>query len=291
MPGTTQKSGVVVAIDGSEESNAAVRWATQEAAMRRDRLTIVSVVNLEYLYIRDPETQDRVHQWQRQHAEGLLRRAQATVEDSDGATAIPEIDTRLTYGKSVPVLADMSKDCRILVVGRRGLGAFDRLVLGSVSMGLVHYAHSPVAVIHGDTQPDLSQPVLVGIDGSPISESAVAVAFDEASHREVALIAMHAWVDVLDAAPEFDWRVEREEAHEVLGERLAGWQERYPDVKVIRKVVKGNPGRWLVEHSGQAQLVVLGSHGRGGFAGMLLGSVSRRVVEAAQTPVIVVRPS
>lgn len=110
------------------------------------------------------------------------------------------------------------------------------------------------------------------------------MAFDEASHREVALIAMHAWVDVLDAAPEFDWRVEREEAHEVLGERLAGWQERYPDVKVIRKVVKGNPGRWLVEHSGQAQLVVVGSHGRGGFAGMLLGSVSRRVVEAAQTP-------
>ncbi len=88
MPCTTQKSGVVVAIDGSEESNAAVRWATQEAAMRRDSLTIVSVVNREYLYIRDPETQDRVHQWQRQHAEDVLRRAQAAVEDSDvGFTA------------------------------------------------------------------------------------------------------------------------------------------------------------------------------------------------------------
>lgn len=291
MTETTPKPGVVVAVDGSPESYVAVRWAAKHAAMRRDRLTIVTVVTREYLYIRDPETQDRVHQWQRHHGEAVLRRAQHVAEDTVGAGVLPEICTDLIFGKPVPLLADMSKEFRILVVGRRGLGTFDRLVLGSVSSGLVHYAHSPVAVIHEVPHLDRDDPVIVGIDGSPVSEPAIALAFDEASHRKVPLVAMHAWVDVLDTAPEFDWRAEREQANELLGERLAGWQEQYPDVSVVRKLVKGNPGRWLIEHSRHAQLVVLGSHGRGGFAGMLLGSVSRSVVQAAHSPIIIVRPS
>ncbi|WP_078312539.1 MULTISPECIES: universal stress protein [unclassified Mycobacterium] len=287
----TQKPGVVVATDGSPEASAAVRWAAKHAAMRRDRLTIVTVVTREYLYIRDPDTQERVHQWQRHHGEEVLRRAQHTAEQAVGIGALPEIRTELEFGKPVPVLVDMSKDVRTIVVGRRGLGTFDRLVMGSVSSGLVHYAHAPVAVVHDVPELDRSDPVIVGIDGSPVSEPAIALAFDEASHRKVPLVAMHAWVDVLDTAPEFDWHEEREHANELLGERLAGWQERYPDVSVVRKLVKGNPSRWLIEHSGHAQLVVLGSHGRGGFAGMFLGSVSRSVVQAAHSPVVVVRPS
>lgn len=284
----TQKTGVVVAVDGSEESAAAVRWAAHEAAQRRDHLTIVSVVSRDYLYIRDPATQDRVYRWQRHHCEEVLRHAQMIAEDAVGE-ALPEIRTDLIFGKPVPVIADLSKDSRVLVVGRRGLGAFDRLVAGSVSSGLARYAHCPVAVVHEETSHNLNSPVIVGIDGSPLSESAIALAFDEASHRDVPLVAMHAWVDVLDTAPEFDWRLEREQANELLGERLAGWQERYPDVKVIRKLVKANPGRWLIEHSRNAQLVVVGSHGRGGFAGMLLGSVSRNVVHASHATVIVAR--
>lgn len=284
----TKKTGVVVAVDGSAESAAAVRWAAHEAAMRHDRLTIVSVISRDYLYIRDPETQDRVYHWQRHHGEALLRKAESIAEETVGHT-LREICTDLVYGHPVPALADMSKDSRVLAVGRRGLGAVDRLVAGSVSLGLVHHAHCPVAVVREAQEQNRDGPVIVGVDGSPISEAAIALAFDEAAQRDAPLVAMHAWVDVLDTAPEFDWRVEREQAKELLGERLAGWSEHYPEVSVSRELVKTNPGRWLIEHSRNARLVVVGSHGRGGFAGMLLGSVSRRVVRASHAPVIVVR--
>jgi nucleotide-binding universal stress UspA family protein len=86
-----------------------------------------------------------------------------------------------------------------------------------------------------------------------------------------------------------DWRDSEAEGHEILAERLAGFQEQYPDVRVKRVIVCDKPSRWLLEEAAHAQLVVVGSRGRGGFAGMLLGSVSSRVAQAATVPVIVTR--
>jgi nucleotide-binding universal stress UspA family protein len=102
---------------------------------------------------------------------------------------------------------------------------------------------------------------------------------------------LHAWSDVgVFPVLGMDWRQYEDDGHEVLAERLAGWQEQYPDVHVRRRIVCDQPARWLLDESEQAQLVVVGSHGRGGFKGMLLGSVSTRLAEAAKAPVIVVRP-
>jgi nucleotide-binding universal stress UspA family protein len=133
--------------------------------------------------------------------------------------------------------------------------------------------------------------VLLGIDGSVASEAATALAFDEASRRGVGLTALHAWSDVGVPPPLVnDWWYDLEtEAREQLAERLAGWQEKYPDVHVDRRVVCDVPAHALVAESHVSQLVVVGSHGRGGFTGMLLGSVGAAVAHASDAPVIVVR--
>jgi nucleotide-binding universal stress UspA family protein len=172
------------------------------------------------------------------------------------------------------------------------------VLLGSVSTGLVHRAHCPVAVIRNEVSPPVEGCVLVGVDGSPASELATAIAFDEASWRGAELVALYAWTDVevpdlssreWTGTTRTSWTTLQSEAEETLAERLAGWRERYPDVVVHREVVVNHPTQHLVELAESAQLVVVGSHGRGGFDGMLLGSVSTAVVHAVRTPVIVAR--
>lgn len=181
-------------------------------------------------------------------------------------------------------------------MGSRGQNTWRRTLLGSVSTALVHHAHCPVAVIHDDLtsrhQPTRT-PVLVGIVGSPASELATAIAFDEASWRGAPLLALHAFNDTdLSHIPSMEkWSEQAVQAaaNQTLAERLAGWQERCPDVTVHRLVVWDQPARHLLDSSQSAQLVVVGSRGRGGFTRMLLGSVSTAVVHAAGVPVIVAR--
>jgi nucleotide-binding universal stress UspA family protein len=168
----------------------------------------------------------------------------------------------------------------------------DRLAHGGTGRGLQEpFTRLNIEFITGqDHEIGDDAPVLVGIDGSPGSEAAAALAFDEASRRRLPLVALHAWSDVgVFPILGMDWRDYRDEGEEVLGERLAGWQEIYPDVQVRRRLVCDVPARWLVNESETAQLVVLGSRGRGGFDGLHVGSVSSAVAQSARVPVIVVR--
>ncbi|KKC03844.1 universal stress protein [Mycobacterium nebraskense] len=292
MAENAKKYGVLVCVDGSAVSDAAVAWGTREAIMRDLPITLMHAVPpvvvgwpVGQLYADMPE-------WQHDSAQHVIDQARKTLSTSLGESRPPEIHTETVYSAIVPALIEASKNAWVVVAGSQGLGAVGRLLLGSVTTGLVHYAHCPVAVIHSDegATPDSSAPVVLGIDGSPASEAATALAFDEASRRGVGLVALHVWSDVgVFPILGMDWHDREKEAQEVLAERLAGWQERYPDVHVERKLFCDKPSEWLLKESEHAQLVVVGSRGRGGFPGMLLGSVSSAVAQSARVPVLVVR--
>jgi nucleotide-binding universal stress UspA family protein len=293
MTETTTKYGILVGVDGSAESGAAVRWATREVILRDKPITLMHVVAPAVVSWPIGPLQASFTEWQEDNARQVIDQAQKLSQATLGDSEQPDVRTEVLHSRIVPTLVEASDEAQIIiVVGSRGIGALGRAVLGSVSSGLVHHAHCPVAIVHADEAqaPDHTSPVLLGIDGSPASEAATALAFDGASRRGVDLVAIHAWSDVgVFPILGMDWRQYEDQGHEVLGERLAGWQERYPDVHVRRLVVCDRPARWLIDESQQAQLVVVGSHGRGGFTGMLLGSVSTAVAEMAKAPVIVIR--
>jgi nucleotide-binding universal stress UspA family protein len=284
---------VVVGVDGSSASKVAVDWAARDAALRGTTLKLVHVLTPPAV-MAFPEVPmpPGYLQWQEEEGRSLLDAAVKTVEEATRGARV-EVSTEMVAGPSVPVLADLSTGAQMVVVGCRGRGAFARGLLGSISTGLAHHAKCPVAIIH-DADPLMPHPskapVVVGVDGSAASDRAVAIAFEQASFRGVDLVAVHAWSDsgVLEF-PGVDWSQLQALGEATLSERLAGWQERYPDVLVRRVVVADRPAHQLLEQAQSAQLLVVGSHGRGGFAGMLLGSVSTSVIHSARMPVIVAR--
>jgi nucleotide-binding universal stress UspA family protein len=287
------KYGVLVGVDGSRESDAAVSWAAHEAALRREPVTLMHVVQPVVISWPVSAEQTTVAQWQDDNARHAIDQARKCLSCAWDQPRMPDVRTEVLYSHPVDGLVDASTEARIIVVGSHGRGALGRLLLGSVSRGVVEHAHCPVAVIHADQASppvDPEAPVLLGVDGSPASEAATAWAFDEASRRGVALIALHAWGDVgVFPILGMDWRTYQAQGEEELAERLAGWQERYPDVHVSRRLVCDTPARWLLEESRSAQSVVLGGHGRGGFGGMRLAAVSSAVAQSAKVPVLVVR--
>jgi nucleotide-binding universal stress UspA family protein len=292
------RRGIVVGVDGSPSSIVAVEWAARDAEMRNVPLKLVHVVAPMLTAAGGRSAIAEYTQLQEDQARQIIEQAHKVVVEAASPLRAPQLTSEVLHAAVVPALVDLSNHADMVVVGCRGQGAVARALLGSVSSGLAHHAHCPVAVIHNE-DPLMARspqaPVVVGIDGSPTSELATEIAFDEASRRGVELVALHAWSDMgpLDFpstnwAP-IEWRNIEDQEKEVLVERLCGWQDRYPDVVVHKVVVCDQPAPRLLEQAQRAQLVVVGSHGRGGFPGMLLGSVSTAVVNSAQIPVIIAR--
>ncbi|UQX10302.1 universal stress protein [Candidatus Mycobacterium methanotrophicum] len=295
MSAPTSHPGIVVGVDGSPASKYAVDWAARDAAMRNVRLALVHAVRPIRTTLPVMPAPTAFSRWQVEQGQKILDDAVEIARSATPDGDPPQVESELLFSPVVPTLVDLSKEAQMVVVGSRGRGPVARSLLGSVSSSLIRHAHRPVAVIH-DEDPLMPHPaeapVLVGVDGSPVSELATAIAFQEASWRGVELVALHVWSDVaVNDFPAIDWPAVKPAAEEILAERLAGWQQRYPDVTVRRVVECDHPTYHLIKKSESAQLVVVGSHGRGGFAGMLLGSVSAAVAHSARMPVIVARQS
>jgi nucleotide-binding universal stress UspA family protein len=196
------------------------------------------------------------------------------------------------------VLIEESRGAGLVVVGSRGLGRFVGLLAGSVSSQVATYAGGPVMVVRssgwvpsGDGGPT---DVVVGVDGSSGGTAALGFAFEEAVARGGELVVVYAWqempADNLDpGGPRPNLDEARAEADRLVSESLAGWQAKYPDLTVHRRVVHSfHAVPTLIDEARRAALIVVGARGRGGFRGLRLGSVGAGLLHHARQPVAIV---
>jgi nucleotide-binding universal stress UspA family protein len=279
---------VVVGVDGSAASLDAVDRAAQEATLRGRRLHIVHAISPYRTATHGPDAA-------RPPADVRHHEAEYIIADAVGRAKADNPDMPVTgeviTGTATAVLLRLSYAACLVVIGSRGRGGFAGLLVGSVAVRLAAHAACPILVVRGSV--DAAKPVLLGVDGSPANDGAVGFAFEEAAMRGVPLHALHIWtptpVRTGDGQPLcYDLGDVRAEAQRVLAESLVGWHGKYPDVAVERTLTQGSVRHTLIEATRDAQLVVVGTRGWGGFAGLVLGSASQGLLHDAACPVVVV---
>src|SRR5271163_142866 len=188
MSSTTKDLGIIVGVDGSPASDAAVSWATHDAVLRGVPLTLIHVQDPVSRAWSQAKVLEEVAGCQKAEGRGILANASKIAHGIANDASQITINGELQFSAPGPTLVDRSEDAELIVVGTDGRGALARGLLGSISSGVVRHARCPVAVIHdGELRmPDPTKaPVLVGVDGSSVSELATEIAFDEASRRHV----------------------------------------------------------------------------------------------------------
>ncbi|WP_431948966.1 universal stress protein [Actinacidiphila sp. bgisy167] len=287
---------VVVGADGSASGLAAVEAAAREAQWRGAGLRVVHAFLWPALHVPlGPSELGPPEGGLRNAARRLVaeavERARSTAPDIDVTHAV-------VTGEPLTVLEAQSRTAELVVVGSRGVGGFVGLLLGSTAVHLAAHGHCPVMVVR---EPGGDGPVLLGVDGSPAGAAAVDFAFAEVELRGAELLALHAWtpwntpVPPPPPAPALPYAGKPGELADteecLVAEAIAGRRERHPGVVVRTKAVRGRTRETLIEASRTAQLLVVGARGRGGFTGLLLGSVSQALLHHAHCPVTVVRGS
>jgi nucleotide-binding universal stress UspA family protein len=283
---------IVVGVDGSTASDAALRWATHEAQLHGAKLTV--------LHAAEP-VQYAFHTPLEENYERDLQRITRAIVDSavtEAHSLAPAVRAwgETTSDGAAASLIRASGAGAMVVVGSRGRGGFAGLLLGSVSQHVATHAAGPVVVVR--EEPGRADgPVVVGIDESDGSGHALDVAFEEAALRGAGIVVLHAYQpDVrtwgLDLPPDVeDEGVRRTAESDRLTAIVAPWRDKYPTVQVDVAAVEGQTAARLVDASATAQLIVVGSRGRGGFAGLLLGSVGLHLLHHSGCPVLIARDS
>jgi nucleotide-binding universal stress UspA family protein len=283
---------IVVGVDGSAAADAALDWAVEEAARDGRPLHLVSAYSLPMTGATPMTVPIEVD---------LAKSTQQVVDDAvarvrEQAPTVRVTTTVRMANASVAIL-DAAQEAGTVVIGSRGHRPLRGALLGSTALQVATHAPCPTVVVRDLGARAIASPrrVVVGTDGSPTSQAAIAYAFAQADARGCELVVVHAWwldlsgrrgVDVPQGVAD-----ELEESQRLLlAEEIAGFAVQYPDVTVRPVVVQDDPATAIARLSAGAELVVVGSRGRGGFRSLLLGSVSQHVLQTAECPVAVVRP-
>ncbi|MEU5551004.1 universal stress protein [Micromonospora sp. NPDC047793] len=283
-------AAVVVGVDGSEPARAAIRLAATEAA-RQDLPLRVRHAFI-WPLLRTPVTavtDDRPGTGLREQAEQVV----ADAVDEAGAVAPGlRVTGEIVDGEAAAVLLDAAPTAAMIVLGHQGLGGLGALVVGSVTATVAASAGCPVLVARGTAQTD--GPVVVGVDGTEASRTAIEFAVRTAALRGASVVATHAYRHPVSTGPGdmqplvYDESELRADEDRLLAESLAGLAERYPEVPVTRESVRGRAGTVLTDASRRAQLLVVGGTGHGPVGGLLRGSVSQAALRHSHCPVAVV---
>ncbi|WP_432861964.1 universal stress protein [Microbispora rosea] len=279
---------VIVGTDGSRAAAAAVEWAAGDAARKGLPLRIVHAVDrLPYEIARYPvPIEDQLDRAGRR----ILEEAEEAVREIHPAV---RVTTAMIEGDPSRVLRKEAGNAAEIVIGSRGHGGFTGMLLGSVGMHVAGQVDAPVVVVRAGV-PASHGLVVVGVDGSAEAGAALTYAFEEARLRDCRLLALYAWqLPVHPFAPEITYDVDEvRKAHEdCAAGALRTHRDRYPDVAAEMRAVCAHPVTALVEAGEKADLLVVGSRGRGAVGAAVLGSVSRAVLHHAHCPVAVVRPT
>jgi nucleotide-binding universal stress UspA family protein len=289
-------SDIVVGMDASANSAAALRWAIREARLRGVR---VRAVMAWAAGARPPEVDEAACSGRLDHLARSARRLlhRVVCEVTKGCPPV-EVVERVVYGTPAHALLDASLDAQMLVVGSRPPPATARVFVSSVGDVCTHEATVPVVVVRGDVGGGdvgggCGDPVVVGVDGSAPSTEALRWVAREAALRRVPLRVVHACTVMpparSGAAPHSDITCAERAARGTLERCIAECRSDTDGLDVQPEIVGGGAADTLIAASAAAQLLVVGARGHGGFAGLQLGSTSHECVACAQCPVAVVR--
>jgi nucleotide-binding universal stress UspA family protein len=286
---------IVVGVDGSDMSTLVLRWALDDARCRGIAVRALLVWHADRGHTSDDNLAGAPPGGSREAGASFLH---DQIERLGARAEGVEIIEDIADGDPAEVLIERSRG-EMLVVGARERGRLRRLVLGSVSQACLHHAEIPVVIIRNSPpHAVLERPVLVGVDGSEPSVAAVRFAADEAAARRVRLRVLHAWTITpapyppgaaasYQAAPgDNPERASQRIIDDCLRRGLAGG----PAVEVDREIVPGPAASTLLTAAADAQLLVVGSHGRGGFSDALLRSTSHRCALRSPCPAAIVCP-
>lgn len=276
------RNAVVVGVDGGAAANQALDAAAEEAVRSRRPLHILHATPLGIV----PWTAERLEAHEK-IAERCYQRA---------TRANPNL--AITYASQIEepasALVTASRKASLIVLGASDQGRAASVLLGATAQQVASHSRCAVMVIPQSGRRPSTGPVVVGVDATEHSVPAIAYAFAAASQRQTELLAVHTWWrDETDSfitgdVPEDEFAEVEQTQRVVLAQMLVGWTDKYPDLQVTPTSVRGQAAIVLQELSADAQLLVVGSRGRGGFAALLLGSVSSRLLHHAKCPVVVV---